>query len=405
MNDTPRNDAAAAAARDEGSLSASSARPSDEMLPFLNNFHDIFTTLGVVILMAGLVVGTGQIMSGLEFTEESFSWQATLIGLIAGIAVVLWGISAILVGRQRRILPGIVLSAGFIGAAAIVLIWAYAQFLIHGLGVNEAMLESRFNGMDDMEFGRDAVQAGLAQLPISLRILPVVIGLSALVPAILYYTAFRLPFAGGLVGVGLAATAVLTLFTLDPYTTGIYLPSVMVAAGGALLLAGIVFDMRDPGRETRLAGTAFWLHFFAAPILLSAVLNVTRLGWTFDEADFANPENTNLLAAMAADNGNATQLAIVALTVIGIFALVSLLINRRALIVSGLLTAGISIGVIVNASGLGVGAVIAVTLLVLGGIVVLLGAAWNPVRSVLLAPFPRSGPLARVFPPATGAVG
>lgn len=390
---------------DEGSLPASSARPSDEMLPFLNNFHDIFTTIGVVILMVGLIIGAGQVMSGLELAQESLSWQATLIGLIAGIAVILWAISAILVGRQRRILPGIVLSTGFIGAAAIVLVWSYAQFLIHGLGISETTLEARFNGMDDMEFGRDAVMAGLAQLPVSLRILPIVVGLAALIPAILYYLSFRLPFAGGLVGVGLVCLAALTLFTLDPYTAGVYLPAVSVAMGGALLLAGIVFDMRDPGRETRIAGTAFWLHFFAAPMLLSAVLNVTQLGWTLDEADFANPEATNLLAAMAANNGNATQLAIVALIVIAIFALVSLLINRRALIVSGLLTAGISIGVIVSGSGLGTGAVIAVTLLVLGGVVVLLGAAWNPVRGVLLTPFPRSGPVARLFPPANGAVG
>jgi hypothetical protein len=32
----------------------SSARPDDELLPFLNNFHDIFTTIGVVILFVGL---------------------------------------------------------------------------------------------------------------------------------------------------------------------------------------------------------------------------------------------------------------------------------------------------------------------------------------------------------------
>ena len=90
---------------------------------------------------------------------------------------------------------------------------------------------------------------------------------------------------------------------------------------------------------------------------------------------------------------------------IGVFALVSLLINRRALIVSGLLTAGVSIGVIVNSAGLGAGAVIAVTLLTLGGIVVLLGAAWNPVRGLLLAPFPSEGPLARIFPPANANEG
>ena len=44
----------AAIAADEGA--ANSARPGDEMLPFLNNFHDIFTTIGVVMLMVFVVV-------------------------------------------------------------------------------------------------------------------------------------------------------------------------------------------------------------------------------------------------------------------------------------------------------------------------------------------------------------
>lgn len=88
---------------------------------------------------------------------------------------------------------------------------------------------------------------------------------------------------------------------------------------------------------------------------------------------------------------------------IGVFAIVSLLINRRALIVAGLITAGVAIGVLVNQAGLGQAAVIAVTLLLLGGVVVLLGAAWTPVRRVLTAPFPNSGPLARIIPPANSA--
>jgi hypothetical protein len=390
---------------DTSDIAASQARPQDEMLPFLNNFHDIFTTIGVLILLGGLGAGAIQVMIGLDLPEGEMSWQIAMMSLIGGIAVILWLLSALLVGKQRRILPGLVLSSAFAISAAIVLVWAYAQFLIHGLGVDETSLEATFDQAENMEFGRDAVMAVMGALPWSVRILPVAAGLAFLIPVMVYYQSFRLPFAGGLMGVGLVGTAITGLFIYDPYTTMINLPAVNVAGGGALLLAGIIFDMRDPGRETRLAGTAFWLHFFAAPILLTAVLNVTQVGWTLEAADFENFEQANLFAAMAADDGNAMRLAGVALSVIGVFALVSLLINRRALIVSGLLTAGISIGVIVNGAGLGGGTVVAVTLLLLGGIVVLLGAAWNPVRRILLTPFPSGGPIGRLFPPADGAVG
>ncbi|MBR9826382.1 MAG: hypothetical protein GYB36_11370 [Alphaproteobacteria bacterium] len=378
----------------------SSARPSDEMLPFLNNFHDIFTTIGVVILLGGLGAGAGQILGGLEFAEGEMPWQASLMGLIAGFALASWLLSALLVGRQRRILPGIVLSGAFTVAMGVVLTWGYTQLLVHGFGINEASLELAFENSEGDEFTRDAVMSFANELPWVVRLLPVAAVLAFLIPAYSYYRNFRLPFAGGLVGLGAIALFSVLALIVDPYTTIVYAPTVNLLAGAALLLAGIVFDMRDPERTTRLSGTGFWLHFFAAPILLGAVLNVTQIGWSLQEADFTQMEDNNLFAALAADNGNAMALAATALIVIGVFALVSLLINRRALIVSGILTAGISIGVLVNETGLGGGAVAAITLLVLGGIVVLLGAAWNPVRSILLAPFPSSGPIARLFPPA-----
>jgi len=390
---------------DTSELKASSARPSDEMLPFLNNFHDIFTTIGVLILLGGLAVGAGQVMAGLGLDEGEQAFQNALMALIGGIAVFIWFLSALLVGKQRRILPGIVLSSVFGVATMIVLVWGYAQFLIHGAGISEQSFEVAGDSVDNMEFGREAVMMVLAQLPVSIRFMPVVFGLAFLLPVAAYYFSYRLPYAGGLMGVGVVLTAVMTLLAFDPYTVIVWAPTINVAAGASLLLAGILFDARDPGRETRLAGTAFWLHFFAAPVLLGAVLNVTQTGWTFQESDFANPENLNLFAAMASNSAEATRLAITALTVIGIFALVSLLINRRALIVSGLVTAGVSIGIIVNSAGLGAGAVVAVTLLVLGGVVVVLGAAWNPVRRILLLPIPQVGPLGRIFPPVSAAEG
>jgi len=390
---------------DASEVSASSARPSDEMLPFLNNFHDIFTTIGVLILLAGLGAGAGQVMAGLGLDEGDQAWQNALMALIGGIAIFIWFLSALLVGKQRRILPGIVLASVFGVATSIVLVWGYAQFLIHGAGISEQSFELAGESVDNMEFGREAVMMVLAQLPVSIRFMPVVFGLAFLLPVAAYYFSYRLPFAGGLMGVGVVLTAVMTLLAFDPYTVIVWAPAINVVAGAALLLAGIFFDARDPGRETRLAGTAFWLHFFAAPILLGAVLNVTQTGWTLQESDFVNPENLNLFAAMASDSAEATRLAITALIVIGIFALVSLLINRRALIVSGLVTAGVSIGIIVNSADLGAGAVVAVTLLVLGGVVVVLGAAWNPVRRILLLPVPQVGPLGRIFPPVSAAEG
>ena len=390
------------AASDEGAAPSDAdnyrGRPQDEMLPFLNNFHDIFTTIGILILSGGLALGVGQIINGLGAEAGSTSWQLTVIALIAGVAVVYWLISAVIVGRQRRILPGIALSLGFAVSAGLALGWLYFLFVTEVAGVSGETFEAAFGNIEGGEPNRDVFMSAVGALPWQVRIAPIAFGLAGLLPIGLYYLTYRLPFSGGLTGVALVGLAVLTLMTVDPYTTLVYNPTVSVAAGLALFLAGVFFDMRDPGRTTRLSGTGFWLHFFAAPALLGSVLGVTQTGWSLGLDDFNNRVTPFFMGEEMA-NEQAVSIAVVTLTVIGIFALISLLINRRALIVSGLLWAGVSIGVLVNQLGLGVGAVAAVTLLALGAVVVILGAAWNPLRGILVAPFPSRGPLARLFPP------
>lgn len=82
---------------------------------------------------------------------------------------------------------------------------------------------------------------------------------------------------------------------------------------------------------------------------------------------------------------------------------ISLLINRRVLIVSALLTTGVAIGVIMNEFGLGAGALAASTLIVLGGFVLILGAGWHAVRRTLLGWVKPDGAWARIFPPEAPA--
>lgn len=150
------------------------------------------------------------------------------------------------------------------------------------------------------------------------------------------------------------------LAALLPELALTYMPVLGLAFGAFLFLAGLVFDMRDPGRTTRLSGTGFWLNLFAAPALLTYSVTIANSGWTlnryFDQAT----------AQAIGEEFDVTRSAIVTLIVMGIFALVSLLINRRALIVAGLLTTGTAIGLLVNESGLGVPIVITFTLVSLG---------------------------------------
>lgn len=390
MTDISSNSEAQQALADEGSVSG--VRPGDEMLPFLNNFHDIFTSMGVIILFVGLGLGASQLHGALNLDPSSLASELASIGLLLLVAVVAWGLSAILVGKQRRILPGILLNLIFVSTAGFVLIWFYSVFVVGQMDGFD--LDDAFSGFEDLEtLTRAGMNEVVSQLPWTVRIWPVALVLSFTASVMAFYANFRLPFAGGLAGLSWVTLAVTILLVVEPYYVVIYNPAISLITGLALFVAGVVFDARDPGRETRLAGTGFWLHFFAAPILLSSAITVALTGWSFDPEMMAS--NT-----MFSENGDAAmRSAIVTLTVIGAFALVSLLINRRALIVSGLITAGIAMGVMVSQLGLSGAGVVAVTLLLLGGLVVLLGVAWNPVRRILTAPFPNGGVLGRIIPP------
>ena len=184
-------------------------------------------------------------------------------------------------------------------------------------------------------------------------------------------------------------------FYLSPYDTIRFLPTVIFLSGLLLLIAGVLYDMRDPQRVTRWSGNGFWLHFFAAPLVLTGALTIAAQGFAFD---FPAMEGNNI--DFFAKRFSPRQ-SVITLIVIAVFAVISLLLNRRALLVAGLLSAGIAIGVIVKAIGLGGAEVAAVTLIVLGGGILLLGLGWHTARMALLTFVPNSGVWRRVFPRET----
>ncbi|MCH8490416.1 MAG: hypothetical protein LAT81_10885 [Oceanicaulis sp.] len=367
-------------------LPPSSAGRNDELLPFLNNFHDVFTATGVAILFAGIAVTNGYMVSLIEGADFQYALDAGLVGSLSITALAAWLVSLLLVGHMRRLLPGILLSVIFTITVGWLLIYLYVRVLIgeEGLGGLGALFDPQSVFAEDDNGARV-----LAPEDWRLRLFPVFAALAVTVPAFLYYRSFALPFAGALTGVGLAALASMAVLAADPHIFLVYNPVITLAFGLALFIAGLWYDGRDPERETRLSGTGFWLHLFAAPVLLSAVVTLVNVGWRWDEA------------LMDAEALSGLRSAIATLIVILAFSLVSLLINRRALIVSGLVTAGIATWMLISELGLSGTPVLALTLLVLGAFVVVLSAAWNPLRAILLAPFPKTGPIARLFPPVT----
>ncbi|MBX9745406.1 MAG: hypothetical protein K2X34_00795 [Hyphomonadaceae bacterium] len=353
------------------------ALPGEENLRFIRNFHDVFLAIGIVLFAIGMAIGIGTYVASSPSPEEG----TVLTGLLcAGAAAVMWGLGELFARRRRLFLP------------AIAIVLAMTVFTIVAGGTLYAGI------LLGRDFGESATN--VEQMPPELRMgILIAVGLGVLAP-LAFYLRFRLPFSLGLTGAAAAGFVVVVCMVTNFELTMQLLPALYLILGALLFLAGVAFDARDPERATRFSDNGFWLHFAAAPLILNGAFGI--IGQALNGGDNVASGSAGMI--VAAGTGDAQAAAIQAaatLVVILLLGLLSLLINRRALIVSALITAGIAIGVLMQAAGLGAGALAATTLIVLGAFVLILGAGWHNVRRALLGWVKPDGLWARVFPPET----
>ena len=137
--------------------------------------------------------------------------------------------------------------------------------------------------------------------------------------------------------------------------------------GLMVFAVAMVFDMSDPHRVTRRSANGFWLHVVAAPALV----------------------NTVALSLLDRDTSGAN---LVLLAFLALFAIVAIVIDRRSFLIA-------AIGYIVTLAATvldGDGA--ALTVLVLGIVLLLLGAFWERIRARILKLMPGFVPLHRLPP-------
>lgn len=325
----------------------------EEDLRFIRNFHDIFLSIGIIILGVGLAIAVN--LGG----GADVSARFVLTGLACAGAY--WLMAEYFARRRRLFLPAITLAAGFVG---------FCVTAVGGLA-GPMLIENAGQARNLAAGGR---QAALFWMALSGA------GMAASAAFILR---FRLPFAWALFAISASFGALGGLAYVVPLDqlAGLSGP-IILTTGVATFLAALAFDARDPTRMSLSSDNAFWLHLAAAPQILQGAL-ATTLGWSQWTGD--------------------AHAAIVALVIVAVLGLISLAINRRALLVSALTTIGIAVYALVDNANLTTGAAFAFTLIALGGGVVLLGAAWHSARRLLLAPVPKSGLIARVFPPEATA--
>ncbi len=350
------------------------APAGEEDLRFIRNFHDVFLAIGIGLFAIGLAVGIGSFAA----TGGGDAPQMTLTAgaLCLGAALVMWGLGELFARRRRLFLP------------AIAIVCALTAFTVIGVALLYvgALLGRELN-----------IDAGDG-MPAEVRTGLLLAAAFAFIAPAAFYARFRLPFSIGMAGGGIAFFVIVAALLFNAELTVQYLAAIYLVLGLVLFLAGVGFDARDPARVSRYSDNGFWLHFAAAPLILGGAFGLVGQAFGQDGAAAMGGAGT-LIMASATDQGSTVLQAAVILLVVVVLGFVSLLINRRVLIVSALLTTGVAIGVILNEFGLGAGALAASVLVVLGGFVLILGAGWHSVRRALLGWVKPGGGWARIFPP------
>ncbi|MEL6258729.1 MAG: hypothetical protein AAFQ67_06715, partial [Pseudomonadota bacterium] len=309
------------------------------------------------ILMAGLTAVSANLFGGQAFEQSDVfeDLSGAPARVLMPVAAIAWLLAEYFCSRRRLLLPSM----------------ALALVIVLFTGISSGV----FFATDNLEQQIDA-SGGLGALA------GAGFGFSGgwLVAACLFFLRFRLPFSLLLVALGIALMAY-AFAAANGSLGAIFGGGLSLLLGFGFLGAALFFDAQDPERASRTSDHAFWLHFAAAPQIIIGL--------------------RGLVSGYALSNGSLSTtteavLMILCLTGLGIL---SLLVNRRALIVSGLLSFAFALGVLADEAGADGATSFMVVALILGGGVVLLGGGWRTVRRNLLRLTPQTGFFGRVFPP------
>ncbi len=312
-----------------------SAQPEpqdDEKLRFITGFGDIFVTIGIILFIGA---------------AGYFLRQLTDTGLTGiGLTAVTWLLAEYFTRIRRMSLPSI----------ALLVIFSISSFFAISslLGIFDMT-----SAIEQLDGARSLDKSVLTKFALAAFLTSVMTGI--------YYWRFRVPITVAAGALALVAMAQTLIFYLAPnFAVGSY-NLIQLLSGLAVFALAMAFDMSDPQRVTRRTDIAFWLHLLAAPWIVGSIIRHVLAGD----------------ASVAAE----TSTAMVILAVFFALGLVAVIIDRRALLVSGLAYAGYAFGSLIR-EAFSAGDVFAATLFALGTFILVLSAGWRPLRRVILPLMP-----------------
>ena len=313
-----------------------------EQFRLISGFNDIFVCLACILLLVGIAAAS-----------SALSWQVQAL-LVAILAVAL---AEYLTRILRLALTSIIL--------VVVFSFSLTACLLGLTTFNEDTLFPQGEFQSSVSIRSSGVLWGS---PVTLTL----VGLAVLA----HWYRYRVPISIAIAAAFLVALVVnlyvyllfglqlADIYSLSSTETGsldFQFTILIFILGLAAISLAMYFDLRDPARVSDANDIAFWLHLLAAPLLVNPIYSFVDI--------------TNELSV----------LDVVLSTVIYlVLALAAVLINRRAILVAGagylITTIGIYLDEILTT-----GASIGISLLLIGGILLVLAVWWLPFRAVVLS--------------------
>lgn len=255
--------------------------------------------------------------------------------------------------------------------------WAMAEYFGRK---KRAHLPTLITALAFLIFIQRGVGGVLADMGFGVDIITALITLGAMG---LFYLRIRLPFCIALIALAGLYLAATIANRIAPEILGSHFGIALFISGAIIFTAALLYDMRDKHRTTRFADNAFWLHFLAAPLIIH--------GLALSFVDLKQETLFGFIPMVSLGRGD----AVIVMVIVAIITLIGLAINRRALIVSSLGYAAFAMAYLFDGTGMGLGTVVATTLLVLGAAIIFLGAGWHTARNAMLKILPKLP----IFPP------
>ena len=317
----------------EAVLATSAREPTDEeSLRFVTGFADIFVTIGLLLFLGALA-----------FLMDSGTGSTPAL---AGLAACSWVLAEFFTFKRRMALPSIVLLVVFIGAILMLSLQVFSSLIpaAHAISPRYWFIPTTNPG----------ALAAAAVVTVAL--------------ACVHYIRFRVPITIAAGAFALCLLVFALVAVLNPTMDETVFNVALLVSGIAVFALAMRFDMSDPARETRRTDIAFWLHLLAAPLIVHPLIR-------------------GLLHGL--DGLMTTGAALGILWIFLLLGAVAVVIDRRAILVSGLLYAGIAFGTVIRSLGFtGVSFVTPIVLLSLGAFILILSAGWQPLRRAILRRLP-----------------